>query len=36
MLYDSRLNVAGEIPLGGELCTALGAEDGRLYLCAIR
>ena len=32
MLYDSRLNVAGEIPLEGELCTALGAEDGRLYL----
>ena len=32
MLYDSRLNVAGEIPLEGELCTALGAENGRLYL----
>ena len=32
MLYDSRLNVAGEIPLEGELCTALGAEDGRLLL----
>ena len=27
MPYDSRLNVAGEIPLEGELCTALGAEE---------
>lgn len=32
MLYDETLQVAGEIPLEGELCTALGAEDGKLYL----
>ena len=32
VIAPSRLNVAGEIPLEGELCTALGAEDGRLYL----
>lgn len=32
MLYDENLNAAGEIPLEGELCTAIGAEDGRLYL----
>lgn len=32
MLYDESLNAAGEIPLEGELCTALGAEDGKLYL----
>nr|WP_294680787.1 VCBS repeat-containing protein [uncultured Anaerotignum sp.] len=32
MLYDAKLNVAGEIPLESELCTALGAEDGKLYL----
>lgn len=32
MLYDEKLNAAGEIPLEGELCTAIGAEDGKLYL----
>lgn len=32
MLYDENLYVAGEIPLEGELCTALGAEDGKIYL----
>ncbi|MGN0135405.1 FG-GAP repeat domain-containing protein [Anaerotignum sp.] len=32
MLYDEKLNAAGEIPLEEELCTAIGAEDGKLYL----
>ena len=32
MLYDENLHVAGEIPLGGELCTAIGAEKDKLYL----
>ncbi len=32
MLYDENLHVAGEIPLEGELCTALGAEGKQLYL----
>lgn len=32
MLYDENLYPAGEIPLESELCTAIGAEDGRLYL----
>lgn len=32
MLYDENLNTVGEIPLEGELCTAIGAEDGKLYL----
>lgn len=32
VLYDEQMNVAGEIPLEGELCTALGAAEGRLYL----
>lgn len=32
MLYDENLHVAGEIPLEGELCTAIGAEDNKLYL----
>ena len=32
MLYDENLHVAGEIPLEGELCTAIGAEGDKLYL----
>ena len=32
MLYDNKLQVAGEIPLEGELCTAIGAEGNQLYL----
>lgn len=32
MLYDENLHVAGDIPLESELCTAIGAEDGKLYL----
>ncbi|MBR5270068.1 MAG: VCBS repeat-containing protein [Anaerotignum sp.] len=32
MLYDDKLQVAGEIPLEGELCTAIGAEGNQLYL----
>ncbi len=32
VLYDERLNRAGEIPLEGAFCTALGAENNRLYL----
>lgn len=32
MLYDDGLNPAGELPLESEFCTALGAEDGKLYL----
>ena len=32
MLYDENLHVAGEIPLEGELCTAIGAEGDQLYL----
>ena len=32
MLYDENLHVAGEIPLDGELCTAIGAEGDQLYL----
>ena len=32
MLYDENLHVAGEIPLSGELCTAIGAEGDKLYL----
>lgn len=32
MLYDENLHVAGEIPLSGELCTAIGAEGSQLYL----
>ncbi len=32
MLYDETLNAAEEIPLESELCTALGAEDGKIYL----
>lgn len=32
MLYDENLYPAGEIPLESELCTAIGAEDERLYL----
>ncbi|WP_458407125.1 FG-GAP repeat domain-containing protein [Anaerotignum sp.] len=32
MLYDENLHVAGEIPLSGELCTAIGAEGSKLYL----
>lgn len=32
MLYDEKLQEAGEIPLEGELCTALGADEGKLYL----
>ena len=32
MLYDENLQVAGEIPLEGELCTAIGAEKNTLYL----
>lgn len=32
VLYDEGLQAAGEIPLEGEDCTALGAEDGKLYL----
>ena len=32
MLYDENLQVAGEIPLGGEICTAIGAEGNKLYL----
>ena len=32
MLYDENLHVAGEIPLEGELCTAIGAEGDSLYL----
>ncbi len=31
VLYDEWLNLTGEIPLEGELCTALGAENNRLY-----
>ncbi|MDO4531476.1 MAG: VCBS repeat-containing protein [Bacillota bacterium] len=34
MLYDERLQLAGEIPLEGILCTALGAEKEQLYLFA--
>lgn len=32
VLYDDLLNPAGEIPLEEELCTAIGAEDGKLYV----
>ena len=32
MLYDDKLQVAGEIPLEGESCTAIGAEGNQLYL----
>lgn len=32
MLYDENLHVAGEIPLAGEFCTAIGAEGDQLYL----
>ncbi len=32
MLYDENLYAAGEIPLESELCTAIGAEDNRIYL----
>ena len=32
MLYDDKLHVVGEIPLEGELCTAIGAEGNQLYL----
>lgn len=32
MLYDSQLQQCGEIALESELATALGAEDGRLYV----
>ena len=32
VIYDQDLNPAGEIPLEGELCTAIGAEKGELYL----
>lgn len=32
MLYDEKLNAAGEIPLEGESCTAIGAEKGKMYL----
>ena len=32
MLYDDKLQVVGEIPLEGELCTAIGAEGNQLYL----
>ncbi|MBQ3031886.1 MAG: VCBS repeat-containing protein [Anaerotignum sp.] len=32
MLYDENLQVTGEIPLEGELCTAIGAEKDVLYL----
>ena len=32
MLYDSQLNQSGEIALESELATALGAEDGKLYV----
>ena len=32
MLYDENLHVAGEIPLEGELCTAVGGEGDQLYL----
>ena len=32
MLYDEKLQVAGEIPLEGESCTAIGAEKNKLYL----
>ena len=34
MLYDENLHVAGEIPLEGALCTAVGAEKDKLYLFA--
>lgn len=32
MLYDENLYPAGEIPLESELCTAIGAEDNKIYL----
>lgn len=32
MLYDENLYAAGEIPLESELCTAIGAEDNKIYL----
>ena len=32
VLYDSQLNQTGEILLESELATALGAEDGKLYV----
>ena len=32
LLYDAGLQVTGEIPLEGETCTALAAEEGKLYL----
>lgn len=32
VLYDESMNPSGEIPLEGALCTALGAENNRLYL----
>lgn len=32
MLYDENLHVQGEIPLEGELCTAIGGEKDKLYL----
>ncbi len=32
LLYDEGLQVTGEIPLEGEACTALGAEENKLYL----
>lgn len=32
VLYDENLKQSGELPLESELCTALGAEENRLYL----
>lgn len=32
MLYDEKMQVAGEIPLEDEGCTAISAENGKLYL----
>ena len=32
MLYDENLKPAGEIPLESALCTAIGSEDGKLYV----
>lgn len=32
MLYDENLYPAGEIPLESELCTAIGAEENKIYL----